>query len=299
MNPANIPVYPLDAPIVVREARGEMRNADPDMLIPHRKDYYLFVLVRHGDSRHWVDSRSYTLQPDTFYFTVPHQVHVKEEPRPMQGMILAFTREFVQLDEHSPLLKLPILENRAGGHELRLSGGDVAYLEQVMRQLMQEYHGDNTWRTPMMGALLLQLMIRLSRLYLDQFNEDRVAQEATLLKRFLALVGEHYVRLHEVGEYASLLHVSPGHLSDIVKQQSGRTCIEHIQNQLLVEAKRRLLHTGLPVKEIGDELGFEDAAYFNRFFKRHTALTPLGYRREIREKYHYVLPVSSAPLSGL
>lgn len=299
MTKTSIPVYPLAAPLMVREPRGDQSNYDRDMLIPHRKGYYLFVLVRQGDSRHWIDSRSYTLKPDHFYFTVPHQVHLKEEPRPMRGLALAFTQEFLQLEENSALLRLPILANRAGGHELRLSPADVAYLEQVMRQLLQEYQGDNAWRTPMMGVLLHQLLIYLSRLYMDQFHEEAEGREATMLNRFLALVGGRFAELHEVNGYASLLHVSAGHLNAIVKGQSGKTCIEHIQDQLLVEAKRRLLHTGLPVNQIGDELGFEDAAYFNRFFKRHTGLTPLTYRKQIREKYHYVLPESSDPLPGV
>ena len=291
----NIPVYPLAAPLMVREATGEQYGHDRDMLIPHRKDYYLFVLVRQGDSRHWVDARSYTLKPDHFYFTVPHQVHLKEEPRPMHGLSLAFTQEFLQLEENSALLRLPILANRAGGHELLLGPADVVGIERNMRQLLEEYLGDSVCRTSMMGVLLHQLLIHLSRLYMEQFREEVEGGE-TMLQRFLALVGERYAGLHEVNGYASLLHVSAGHLNDVVKGQSGKTCIEHIQDQLLVEAKRRLLHTELPVNHIGDELGFEDAAYFNRFFKRHMGLTPLTYRKQIREKYHYVLPGSSAPL---
>jgi len=296
MTKQTIPIYPLAAPLMVREALGDQANYDRDMLTPHRKDYYLFVLVRQGDSRHWIDSRSYTLKPDHFYFTVPHQVHLKEEPRPMRGLALAFTREFLQLEENSALLRLPILANRAGGHELRLAPADVIGIELLLRQLLQEYLGNSVWRTSMMGVLLHQLLIHLSRLYLEQFPEEAEGQEASMLNRFLALVGERYARLHEVSAYASLLHVSAGHLGDVVKAQSGKTCIEHIQDQLLVEAKRRLLHTELPVNQIGEELGFEDAAYFIRFFKRHMELTPRTYRKQIREKYHYVLPESSDPL---
>lgn len=280
---------------MVRETGGGQSGYDRDMLIPHRKGYYLLVLVRQGDSRHWIDTRSYVLKPDHFYFTVPHQVHLKEEPRPLHGLALAFTQEFLQLEENRALLRLPILANRAGGHELRLSPADVVAMEEIMKGLLREYLGDREWRLAMLGILLGQLLIRLSRLYLEQFRGETEGQE-TLLKRFLTLVSERYPALHEVNAYASLLHVSAGHLGDVVKQQSGMSCIEHIQDQLVVEAKRRLLHTGLPVNQIGDELGFEDAAYFNRFFKRHTGSTPLRFRKQIREKYHYVLPESSDAL---
>jgi AraC family transcriptional activator of pobA len=82
-----------------------------------------------------------------------------------------------------------------------------------------------------------------------------------------------------------LLNLTPGYLNDLVKQQSGKTAISHIHNRLVVEAKRRLLHTELSVKQIADALGFEDAAYFNRFFKRLTDATPMAYRQQIREMY--------------
>jgi AraC family transcriptional regulator, transcriptional activator of pobA len=293
-----IAVYELSQPIEIREMRGDVLQPDPGMLIPHRKDYYLFALVRKGDSRHWVDARSYTVQPDHLYFTVPHQVHLKEDPRPMQGWILAFTREFLQLEEHLLRTNLPILHNRAGGHELRLIPEEVNYLEHAMRQMLWEIKRDDAWRMPMLSAWLQNLLIFLSRLYMEQFNQDRVMREQTVFRQLLALVAERYRDLHEVQAYASLLHVSAGHLNDLVKKQSGKTCTQHIQDHLVVEAKRRLLYTDLPVNRIGDELGFNDAAYFTRFFKRRSGLTPLAYRRDIRQMYHFVPARSSDPMAG-
>jgi len=257
---------------------------EPAFLIPHRKDYYLFVLVKQGSSRHWVDSVPYTLKPDTFYFTVPQQVHLKEEMLPMQGLVLRFTEEFLQLEENRGLRDLPLLQNPAGGHELRLSAADRSFVGDRMCQLLSEFRGSDPWRNQMLAAQLRVLVLYLSRLYTEQFgvadNGDR-----RLLKEFQSLVELHYRQEHEVAGYAGLLHISPGHLNDRVKQQSGKTAIHHIHARILVEAKRQLLHTELSVKEIADELGFEDPAYFNRWFKRITGNTPMGYRTEIREMY--------------
>ena len=83
-----------------------------------------------------------------------------------------------------------------------------------------------------------------------------------------------------------MLQITAGHLSDVIKRQSGKTAIEHIHERIVMEAKRQLLHAGLSVKEIAYALGFDDAAYFNRFFKRITSVTPVVYRRTIREMYH-------------
>ncbi len=68
--------------------------------------------------------------------------------------------------------------------------------------------------------------------------------------------------------------------------QSGRPAIKHIHERLVLEARRLLFHTDNSLKEIGFDLGFSDASYFNRFFKRETGVTPAGYRSNIRKMYH-------------
>lgn len=271
--------------IIVREADGTHPVIESGFLTPHRKDYYLFVFVKQGNSRHWIDFMPYTVKPDHFYFTVPQQIHLKEDVTPMQGLIACFTEEFLLLEENQMLRQLPIIQNPAGGHELVLSAEDLIYIEDVMRKMLVEFNTGGNWRNQMLTSLLRVLVIYLSRLYTEQFGEGCLTQNYCLLKGFQQLIGEHYTDLHEVTAYAEKLNLTPGYLNDIIKQQSGKTAISHIHNRLTVEAKRRLLHTELSVKQIADELGFEDAAYFNRFFKRLEGMTPIGYRQHIREMY--------------
>jgi AraC-like DNA-binding protein len=287
-----IPVYSLaensrtgSRMIEVAEAgAGSPALAEPAFLVPHRKDYYLFVLVRMGQSRHWVDSIPYTLKPDTFYFTVPQQVHLKEEMRPMQGMALRFTEEFLQLEENRGLRELPLLQNPAGGHELRLSPEDLAFVGDTLGKMLTEYRGSGAWKNAMLAAQLRVLVIYLSRLYSEQFGVTP-SGDRRLLREFQQLVEQHFRVEHEVADYAARLHISPGHLNERVKEQSGKTAIHHIHSRMVVEAKRQLLYSDVTVKELADDLGFQDPAYFNRWFKRLTAETPMQYRSAIREKY--------------
>lgn len=273
--------------IEIREAGthcGSFR-LDPAFLIPHRKDYYLFVLVKEGHNRHWIDFMPYTIKRDTFYFTVPQQVHLKEYSAPMVGLLACFTDEFLQLEENRVLKQLPIIQNPAGAHELLLNEQDIVFVEDVMRKMLAEFQADGTWRNQMLTSWLRVLVIYLSRLYTEQFSETCFTLNYCLLKSFQTLIGEHYATQHDVAAYAEKLSITPGHLTEVIKQQSGKTAITHIHDRLIVEAKRRLLHTELSVKQIADDLGFEDAAYFNRFFKRLTDTTPVGYREQIREMY--------------
>jgi AraC-like DNA-binding protein len=258
---------------------------DPAFLQPHRKDYYLFVLVKSGANRHWIDFVPYTVKPDTFYFTVPQQVHLKEHSGPTAGLIMSFTDEFLQMEDNRILQQLPIIQNPAAAHEIKLSPANLTFIEDTMRKMLVEFKADGTWRNQMLSSWMRVLVIYLSRLYSEQYNETCITLNYCLLKSFQALIAEHYTTQHDVAAYAEKLNLTPGHLTDVIKQQSGKTAITHIHERLIVEAKRRLLHTELSVKQIADELGFEDAAYFNRFFKRLTDTTPIAFRVQIREMY--------------
>jgi AraC family transcriptional activator of pobA len=269
----------------IQELNDEYRQPPAIFLTPHRKDYYMMVLVRTGGSRHWVDMAPYTLKPDTFYFSVPHQVHVKEKSVFMNGILLCFTDEFLAIEENQLLKQLPVIQNPQNGHELNLAAENVAFIDDILRKMLAEYGQKQDWRNGMLLAYLRVLLIYLSRLYTEQFSED-VPEGKMLLKKFHALIDEQYKELHDVAGYADQLFISAGHLGEVIKQQSGKTAIEHIHERLILEARRLLFHTEYSIKEIAWQLGFEDASYFNRFFKRLNSETPLHYRRQSRDMYH-------------
>jgi AraC family transcriptional activator of pobA len=272
--------------IEVRESEGSYPNRRANFLVPHRKDYYLLVLVKQGSSRHWVDFTPYTLKPDTFYFTVPHQVHLKEQTEPLVGKLVCFTNEFLQLGDNSALGNLPIIKNPDNAHELSLKPEDVAFVEDTMHKMFIEFNAGNNYRNQMLQAYLRVLLIYLSRLYTEQYGQQSLVPDKLILKKFRSLVEDNYRDKHEVAAYADMLNITPGYLNDLVKQQSGKTAITYIHERIMVEAKSMLLHTELSVKQIAYELGFEDAAYFNRFFKRLGNVTPVTYRTNIRQMYH-------------
>lgn len=279
VNPAHSRMFEL------LELKGQFKQHPEIFLAPHRKDYYLLVLVKQGSSRHWVDMALYTLKPDTFYFSVPLQVHVKEQAEPLIGTMLCFTDEFLALAENESLRQMPIIQNIHNGHELNLDAGNVAFIEDIFAKMLLEFNQRNDWRNSMLLAYLRILVIYLSRLYTEQFSQAQTG-DRLLLKKFRALIDVHFGELHDVAAYSDLLYISAGHLSEVVKQQSGKTAIEHIHERLLLEAQRLLFHTEYSVKEIAFRLGFEDASYFNRFFKRLNGQTPAMYRKLSREMYH-------------
>ena len=290
---ATVPTYSLQESSPTGNGLFEIfepKNVFPirrvDFLVPHRKDYYLLAFVREGSSQHWVDMTPYKLKSNTFYFTTPAQIHVKEKSEPLDGILLTFTDEFLQIEESASLYALPIIQNPANGHELLLQSEEAVLIEDIMKKMIAEAAEKKPWRQHILLSYLRVLLVYTSRLYTQQFEEQSKQQNRLLLRKFKSLIDQHFYDLHLVADYAGLLHISAGYLNEVVKEQSGKTAIEHIHDRILLEAKRKLFHTDLSAKEIAWQLGFEDAAYFNRFFKRLADQTPAVFRSTSREMYH-------------
>ncbi|RSK33072.1 AraC family transcriptional regulator [Hymenobacter metallilatus] len=258
---------------------------EADLLKPHRKNFYLMVFVKHNVGRHWVDTIPYEHAPNTFYFSTPRQVLVKEDPSPFWGTHFSFTPEFLALQQNTALLELPLVQNPHNGHELQLTVTDAAFVEETLSRIEAEYARPGEWQHRMLSAHVAVLLTYLSRLYTEQFAAAEPSADKFLLKTYQVKIEECYRELHEVGAYAALLNISAGHLSEVVKAQSGKSAIKHIHERLVLEARRLLFYSHHSLKEIAFDLGFANASYFNRFFKRETGATPAEYRTTIRKMY--------------
>lgn len=265
---------------------GALTQQQKDLFfVPHRQNYYKLVFVKQGSSRFWADMVPYDTQPSAVYFTSPQQVLLKEASGCMHVVTLSFTEEFLDMEENRLLKQLPVIRNLRNEHALILQPADVAFTNDITAKLLEEYQSKQGWHNSMLMAYLRVLLIYISRLYSAQFANNDKPVNHDLLVQFKALISEHFTDIQDVATYAGMLHLSAGHFSELIKEQSGKTAIEHIHDRLLLEAKRMLFHTDYSIKEIAYRLGFEDASYFNRFFKRLNTTTPLSYRNSIREMY--------------
>ena len=99
-----------------------------------------------------------------------------------------------------------------------------------------------------------------------------------LFRLFLQLLEENYLRERNTGFYASQLCISPKYLSSIIKEQSGKTCAEWIDEYISFNAKTLLKDSTLSIKQISDRLGFPSQSIFGRFFKKKNGVSPKEFR---------------------
>jgi len=132
----------------------------------------------------------------------------------------------------------------------------------------------------MLHAILDLILTTCAARYQVNENILNKGKGQILVKRFYQLVEENYLKNLSLVDYAGLLAVTPNHLTQTMKQFTGKTSTQVIKLKQILEIKRLLVHTNLNVTEIATQLNFDDQSYFTKFFKRETELTPLQYRSQ-------------------
>lgn len=158
----------------------------------------------------------------------------------------------------------------------------AAPMAALLEQLQAEFHEDAAGRAKMVEWLVCALLMLLARSRPQAADAATPADRARheLFARFRALVEAHYAEHWLVPRYAEALHTTESTLNRLCQAVAGRSAFELTQDRLLLEARRKLIYIAAPVSRIAYELGFQDPAYFCRFFRRRTGLTPSAFRRQ-------------------
>jgi len=127
-------------------------------------------------------------------------------------------------------------------------------------------------------AHLTLLLVSVSRLAADVVGDLRFNDEPLLAEVF-DFIERHYGERISLRDVAAAVHLSPGHLTTLIRRRTGRTVQQWITERRMVAARRLLVETDLPVEEVGRRVGYADAVYFVRSFRAVHATTPLRWRR--------------------
>ena len=118
--------------------------------------------------------------------------------------------------------------------------------------------------------------------YLHKLTEkDRKTRSETILEDFLGLVQKHHKQERSLEFYAGKLFISSKHLSITVKNCSGKSARQWVDDYVILEAKRLLMSTELSVQQISDELHFPSQSFFGKYFKREVGVSPKQYRMDL------------------
>lgn len=109
--------------------------------------------------------------------------------------------------------------------------------------------------------------------------EGKPSRSSQIFTDFLTCLSAHCMSERSVRFYADNLCLTPGHLTTVIKEYSGRTISEWVNEYVIMEAKRLLHSSGLSVQEISGALSFPSQSAFGKYFKQYTGLSPRDFRK--------------------
>lgn len=149
--------------------------------------------------------------------------------------------------------------------------------EQIFTLLRQsiEHNSDN--QPSILRAYLYILIYELDVIKQTITNDSA---QNPLFEKFKEILSSDFVNQRSVQYYADVLNVSRKYLSEVIKNNSGKTASDWIEEIVILEAKILLQNKDLTINQISDTLNFPNQSGFGRFFKKCEGISPLEYRRK-------------------
>jgi AraC-like DNA-binding protein len=247
---------------------------------PHRKTVNDFIFIKKGSIEKMVCSSLYDVQEGMIMLLPPHKIRTFiHNTHDIEGFYCHFSNEFIA--EGPGLKYLQDILNHADIIYNPTLFPDDEHRERIFLILQQMeilYYQNQSLD---LVRLYLFTLLGEIRHFIEKLPRPNLSVNETLVFRFRKLITGQIQNLHSVKEYADLLSVSPNHLNKSVKNTTGKTASEIINESLLMEARALLSLSHLSVSEIAFALGIDDVSYFSRFFRKHSGMSPSDYRKRI------------------
>ena len=270
----------IDCPIdyIFGEASGKVLNEY--MRFPCKILCGVYAFMIKGKARATVNITQYDFRENDLIYLAPNSFFlVHEFSEDAQLSYIIFSSSFLEKNAYS--IRRPRLVTVDACQIVNVTS-EQAKIITDFSQLIEE--SVNCSPSMLNSERMVHIYNLVHLVFQDYFvaNSDatsRVMDRKTeIYHEYSELVMKHYHEWHHVSDYAEALHITVPHLCSTIKQASQRTAGDLIVEAILTDAKAQLKLSVSPIKEIAISLGFENVAFFNRFFKTHVGTTPKNYR---------------------
>ena len=250
---------------------------------PHvHPDHLQILLVREGGGSIRIEDAERAIAPPAVLLVPAGTVHQITFAPGTDGHVitaaLGCLRAAAALDPG-----LAAVARRPAVHTLAADGPALPLVGEIFADLHREFTlGALPGRRAAILAQFARALVAVLRLSVTRDDPRHAApdRDHDLVLRYRGLLETHFRDRRALGFYAGELAVTPARLNAACKARAGRTASDLLYERIVIEAKRYLVYTESSVAQVAHLTGFEDPAYFNRFFARRVGLSPGAYRRQ-------------------
>ena len=246
-----------------------------------QQNNYTIYWIKEGSGIYNIDFEQYEFTDNVLFFLSPGQVFTVDTEQIKTAYKLSFKRDFYCIQTHDAEVACNgiLFNNIYLTPFVKPCEKDTEKLNFIIESLIDEFQQNEAAQYDMLQSYLKQFIINSVRIKKENhtLKED---SDTRLFKDFSLLVEQNFKTMHTVTEYAKRLGLSPKSITKHFQKLSKKTPSNFIKTRILLEAKRLLIYTDKNVKEIAFELGYNDPAYFSRFFTKAIAKSPLQFKKE-------------------
>lgn len=271
--------------IVMESIDRRTKSADDNLFDKgiHRDSHYIFSFLESGHVKMMVDFKMVESQEAAVFCVLPGQVHQGLILKDVTGWFLAVKADLVP-DSVRYVFEECLVEI----HPQTIDADSIGKLNTCAKMLQDSCTEEML--SSREGFFIVQSLLNaytgmFAHHYLNE-NKSESSKETRALqltRQFRVLVRKEFKTLKSPSLYAEALHISPGYLTEVVRDITGKSALYWIQKEILMEAKRLLVFTDLTVKQVAYELGYIDHTYFTRLFSKLEGRSPSDFRGDSRK----------------
>jgi len=251
--------------------------------IPIHFGYYALFLRIHGETKRTIKQFEYRIKPHSLQLVNPGSIYsFKDITNASRTFVLLFNKAFIEEDNLTSGVQKELLDfHRKCQEDVVLENTQFAYAVSLYEQLSMELREKNEGYKIMAKMLINQLLVLLKR-EKQQCGRKNYTRAEQICAEFLVLIEEYYWQKRSVKAYASLLGITPKHLSETVKSTLHHSALSYIHIRVIKEIQYLLCFGGMSIKQIAYALHFDTVSQMGRFFKRQEGISPKAYRLKYR-----------------
>jgi AraC family transcriptional activator of pobA len=246
---------------------------------------FQLVILRTGRVRIWLDETVSEMQAPCAVVVPSGIVHgFQFEPDTAGQVVTVADALVVAMHDRDIRKQFKSLQMSPAAIDFSRDREQFARIEATLTHMEKEFQWPQPGRAAMLEWLFRVLLLIIRRqVDLQEVQAETRGGRLDTFTRFRQLVEDRYLEHWSIARYAAELAVTQQTLNRVCRSFAGKSALEIVQERLLLAARRHLIYTDASVEAIAYGLGFQDPAYFSRFFKRLAGMAP-GQFRVARER---------------
>ena len=250
---------------------------------PYRSDGYIIGMCTRGNAKVEVNLQLYDARPGAMLLATPfHVLRIYDSSPDFLCRFIVFSKSFLtENNVNSHFLESFSYFKSTSLPVIYSDEADAAILLEVYSLIQQKLERDtHPYRMEISRSILITLLYEIGWIYEKQhvILKGRQNRKQELNMLFQDLIFKYYKEHRNVQYYADALFVSPKHLTESIKDVTGRTAGEWIDDAVVLEAKVLLRNHDISIAQVAYEIHFPDQSSFGKYFKKQTGFSPSDYR---------------------